>query len=178
MPRATLPDHHAPGGGFRNPWPNAGQPVFTGMLRWAMTRTVKPRIDRTKRGQFPKAQPSFASPRADPTEVSLTWVGHATFLIQIAGLNVLRVMRENDLLAIVKQRVRTTQSNHEYGRYPNLVQDVVIIRPDQVWCADITYIRLRRQFVYLAIILDLFTRGFGSIRRGNHVEHNQRRDKQ
>jgi N-acyl-phosphatidylethanolamine-hydrolysing phospholipase D len=89
MPRATLPDHHAPGGGFRNPWPNAGQPVFTGMLRWAMTRTVKPRIDRTKRGQFPKAEPSFASPRAGPTEVSLTWVGHATFLIQIAGLNVL-----------------------------------------------------------------------------------------
>lgn len=55
---------------------------------------------------------------------------------------VLRVMRENDLLAIVKQRKRTTQSNHEYSRYPNLVQDVVIIRPDQVWCADITYILL------------------------------------
>jgi len=78
---------------------------------------------------------------------------------------VLRVMRENDLLAIVKQRVRTTQSNHEYGRYPNLVQGVVIIRPDQVWCADITYIRLRRQFVYLAIILDVFTRSL----RGWHL---------
>ena len=78
---------------------------------------------------------------------------------------VLRVMRENDLLAIVKQRVRTTQSNHEYGRYPNLVQDIVVVRPDQVWCADITYIRLRRQFVYLAIILDMFTRSL----RGWHL---------
>jgi transposase InsO family protein len=78
---------------------------------------------------------------------------------------VLRVMRENDLLAIVKRRVRTTQSRHNYGRYPNLVQDIVIVHPDQVWCADITYIHLRRQFVYLAIILDVFTRSL----RGWHL---------
>jgi putative transposase len=78
---------------------------------------------------------------------------------------VLRVMRENDLLAIVKGRTRTTQSKHDYGRYPNLVQDIVIVRPDQVWCADITYIRLRREFIYLAIILDLFTRSL----RGWHL---------
>ena len=78
---------------------------------------------------------------------------------------VLRVMRENDLLVVVKHRVRTTNSSHNYGRYPNLVQDIVIMRPDQVWCADITYIRLRRQFVYLAIILDVFTRSI----RGWHL---------
>jgi len=78
---------------------------------------------------------------------------------------VLRVMRENDLLAIVKRRVRTTRSDHNYGRYPNLVQDLVVVRPDQVWCADITYVRLRRQFIYLAIILDLFTRSL----RGWHL---------
>jgi transposase InsO family protein len=78
---------------------------------------------------------------------------------------VLRVMRENDLLAVVKGRTRTTQSKHNYGRYPNLVQDIVIVRPDQVWCADITYIRLRRQFIYLAIILDVFTRSL----RGWHL---------
>jgi putative transposase len=78
---------------------------------------------------------------------------------------VLRVMRENDLLAVVKRRVRTTQSKHDYGRYPNLVQDIVVVRPDQVWCADITYVRLRRQFVYLAIILDMFTRSL----RGWHL---------
>ena len=81
--------HHDPTGGFRNPWPNARQPVFTGMLRWAVTRTIKPRIDRTRRGAFPRAIPEFAAPRADASEVSLTWVGHATFLIQIAGMNVL-----------------------------------------------------------------------------------------
>jgi transposase InsO family protein len=78
---------------------------------------------------------------------------------------VLRVMHENDLLVVVKHRVRTTNSDHNYGRYPNLVQDIVIMRPDQVWCADITYLRLRRQFVYLAIILDVFTRSI----RGWHL---------
>jgi putative transposase len=60
---------------------------------------------------------------------------------------------------------RTTNSNHSYPRYPNLVQDLVITRPDQVWVADITYIRLRREFVYLAILMDVFTRNI----RGWHL---------
>ena len=78
---------------------------------------------------------------------------------------VLRIMGENDLLAIVKRSIQTTQSGHNYGRYPNLVKNLDIVRPDQVWCADITYVRLRRQFVYLAIILDIFTRSL----RGWHL---------
>ena len=59
------------------------------MLRWAVARTVKPRIDRTERGSFPVALPSFRTPRAAAELASVTWVGHATFLIQLAGLNVL-----------------------------------------------------------------------------------------
>jgi transposase InsO family protein len=78
---------------------------------------------------------------------------------------VLRVMRVNDLLAVVKRGVRTTQSKHRYGRYPNLVKGLEVVRPDEVWCADITYIRLQWQFVYLAIILDVFTRSL----RGWHL---------
>jgi transposase InsO family protein len=69
-----------------------------------------------------------------------------------------RVLRENDLCAMVHRRVRTTQSQHDYGRYPNRVKDLPIVRPDQVWVADITYVGLRQQFVYLAILLDVFTR--------------------
>jgi putative transposase len=78
-----------------------------------------------------------------------------------------RVMRENDLLAVVRRRPRTTNSRHSYGRFPNLVQDLTITQPDQVWCSDITYIRLQQDFVYLAILLDIFTRGL----RGWNLGH-------
>jgi putative transposase len=71
---------------------------------------------------------------------------------------VLRVMRENDLLVGVIRRTKTTDSRHSYGRHPNLVKDLTVERPDQVWCSDITYIQLEQAFVYLAIILDLFSR--------------------
>jgi putative transposase len=70
-----------------------------------------------------------------------------------------RLMRKMGLLRPVKRRkVRTTDSQHPYLRYPNLVKDLEIIHPDQVWVSDITYIRLHDDFVYLAIILDVFTR--------------------
>jgi len=57
-----------------------------------------------------------------------------------------------------KRTTRTTNSNHAFPRYPNLVKDLEISRPDQVWVADITYIRLHREFVYLAVLMDVFTR--------------------
>jgi len=72
---------------------------------------------------------------------------------------VLRLMRESDLLCRVKRRwTRTTDSNHRFPRYPNLIKGMVINRLNQVWVADITYIRIRTGFVYLAAILDAFSR--------------------
>jgi len=72
---------------------------------------------------------------------------------------VLRLMRESDLLCRVKRRwARTTDSNHRFPRYPNLIKGMVINRLNQVWVADITYIRIRTGFVYLAAILDAFSR--------------------
>ena len=53
---------------------------------------------------------------------------------------------------------KSFNSRHSFPRYPNLVKDLEISRPDQVWVADITYIRLRREFVYLAVLMDVFTR--------------------
>jgi len=58
----------------------------------------------------------------------------------------------------VKRRVRTTDSDHPFPRYPNLVADLAVVRPDQVWVADITYVRVRVEFVYLAAVMDVFTR--------------------
>jgi putative transposase len=57
-----------------------------------------------------------------------------------------------------KRTTRTTNSNHAFPRFPNLVKDLEISMPDQVWVADITYIRLNREFVYLAVLMDVFTR--------------------
>ena len=53
---------------------------------------------------------------------------------------------------------QTTDSDHDEPRFPNLVRDLTVVRPDQVWVADITYIRLARGFVYLAVVMDVFTR--------------------
>lgn len=72
---------------------------------------------------------------------------------------VLRIMKEDNLLCIRKKfRPITTQSNHGHKIYPNLVLNMEITRINQVWVSDITYIRLLREFVYLAVILDLFSR--------------------
>lgn len=57
-----------------------------------------------------------------------------------------------------RKRRRTTNSQHPFPRYPNLVQDLEIERPDQVWVADITYIHLKTEFVYLAVIMDVYPR--------------------
>ena len=72
---------------------------------------------------------------------------------------VLRLMRESDLLCQVKRkRAKTTNSTHCLPVYPNLIKDMVISRLNQVWIADITYIRIQTGFVYLAAILDAYSR--------------------
>ena len=81
------------------------------------------------------------------------------YKMQVNRKHVRRIMTQKELLRPVKRRKRrTTDSEHPYPRYPNLVKDLEVVYPDQVWASDITYIRLRQDFVYLAIILDVFTR--------------------
>lgn len=54
--------------------------------------------------------------------------------------------------------VKTTDSNHPHEVHPNLIEEMTLTGPNQVWASDITYIRIRNGFVYLAVILDLFSR--------------------
>jgi len=78
---------------------------------------------------------------------------------QVNHKKVLRLMRESDLLCRVKRKwVRTTDSRHHFPRYPNLIKGMVISQLNQVWLADITYIRIRTGFVYLAAMLDAYSR--------------------
>jgi N-acyl-phosphatidylethanolamine-hydrolysing phospholipase D len=84
------PDHHRPGGGFRNPWPAAELHGFADFLKWTLIeRRRNPRRPDPDPSKFTLADPSFIVPRAAPEQLTLTWVGHTSFLIQIAGLNVL-----------------------------------------------------------------------------------------
>lgn len=77
----------------------------------------------------------------------------------VNGKRVRRVMRELGLAAAPPpRRVRTTDSHHAYPRYPNLVADLTVTHPNHVWVGDITYVRVRTEFVYLAVLLDVFTR--------------------
>jgi transposase InsO family protein len=72
---------------------------------------------------------------------------------------VARIMREDNLLAVQpKQFVTTTDSNHVLEIYMNLARRMTLTAVDQLWIADITYIRLKSEFVYLALILDGFSR--------------------
>lgn len=70
-----------------------------------------------------------------------------------------RIMREDNLLCLRRRKfVVTTDSGHKLPIYPNLVPGMVLTGMDQLWVADITYIRLETEFVYLAVILDAFSR--------------------
>lgn len=72
---------------------------------------------------------------------------------------VLRIMREDNLLCLRKRRFqKTTDSEHDLPVYPNLVPGMNLTGVDQLWVCDITYIRLGEEFVYLAVILDAFSR--------------------
>jgi len=84
-------------------------------------------------------------------------------------VNAKRVRRWMDELGLAgappARKTRTTNSAHAFPRYPNLVKDLKTQCPDHVWVADITYVRLHDEFVYLAVLMDVFTRSI----RGWHL---------
>jgi transposase InsO family protein len=83
-----------------------------------------------------------------------------------------RLMRLMDLPQKIKaKKRRTTNSAHAFPRYPNLVEHLAITRPDQVWVCDLTWIHLRREDVYLAVIMDVFTRSIRGWYLGRSLDH-------
>lgn len=79
--------------------------------------------------------------------------------LEVNHKRVLRMMREDNLLCVRRRTfVVTTNSRHNLPVYPNLARQMKPTAINQLWMADITYIRLRTEFVYLAVVLDAFSR--------------------
>lgn len=95
--------------------------------------------------------PSYGRPRMTAELRRRVW--------KVNPKRIYRILREDNLLCIRKRKfVGTTDSNHGRKIYPNLARTMVLTGVDQLWVADITYIRLREEFVFLAVILDAFSR--------------------
>jgi len=78
---------------------------------------------------------------------------------QVNHKRVLRLMRVDNLLCVRRRKfILTTDSQHGLPIYPNMCEGMVLTGIDQLWLADITYLRLRTEFVYLAVVLDAYSR--------------------
>jgi transposase InsO family protein len=81
------------------------------------------------------------------------------------------LLRTLGLTQVPRRRgVRTTDSAHPFPRYPNRLVGLAVVRPDQVWVGDITYIRLASGFVYLAVLMDVFTRAIRGWHLGRYLD--------
>jgi len=81
------------------------------------------------------------------------------FNIIIGRDRFIEIMRSWNLLVKTKRNYkRTTNSQHRFKKYKNIVRDIILTRPNQVWASDITYLRLRKGFCYLSLITDMFSR--------------------
>jgi len=82
-----------------------------------------------------------------------------------------RIMRDKGLLVKKSRRfIKTTDSNHPYPVYPNLLKGLKVTNVNQVWVADITYVRIVAAFVYLAVILDLCSRKVVGYAISRHID--------
>ena len=95
--------------------------------------------------------PSYGRPRLTAELRRRGW--------KVNAKRVYRLMREDNLLCVRRRKfVVTTDSEHTLPVYPNLARQMVLTDVDQLWVADITYVRLREEFVFLAVILDAYSR--------------------
>lgn len=106
--------------------------------------------------------------RGEIAQIALEWPSYGYRRIQrelrrrnriVNRKRVLRLMREDSLLCVRKRRkISTTDSRHILPVYPNLAKDLSVSAPNQLWMADITYISLPKEVVYLAVLIDAFSR--------------------
>jgi transposase InsO family protein len=119
-----------------------------------VSREERERFDADLRDQIERVQ--LVHPRAGYRTVRqyLSRLG-----VRVGERRLRRVMNKFGLKARLKRAfVRTTDSKHSHRVYPNLIKGMLVTGLDQIWVSDITYIRIDNGFVYLAVILDVFSR--------------------
>ena len=93
------------------------------------------------------------------------------YQVTVNSKRVRRLMQELGIQGeCPRRKQRTTNSDHAFPRYPNLVQDLTVDHPEHVWVGDITYVRLAQGFVYLAVLMDVFTRSIRGWHLGRSLE--------
>jgi len=92
---------------------------------------------------------------------------------QVGKERVQRWLREDNLLAIRRRKfVVTTDSAHRYRIYPNLAEHLELSDINQLWVADLTYVRLQREFAFVAVVLDAYSRRVVGWEVGRHLDGN------
>jgi len=124
-----------------------------GFYRWRVPRQATP-VEMELRDQMQKV--ALESPAYGYRRLTAELQQRG---FQINHKRVLRMMRQDNLLCVRRRAfVVTTDSRHNLPVYPNLAREITATAINQLWVADITYIRLRTEFVYLAVVLDAFSR--------------------
>jgi transposase InsO family protein len=124
-----------------------------GFYRWRVPRQATP-VEMELRDQMQKV--ALDSPAYGYRRITCELQQRG---FEVNHKRVLRMMREDNLLCVRRRAfVVTTDSRHNLPIYPNLAREIKPTAINQLWVADITYIRLRTEFVYLAVVLDAFSR--------------------
>lgn len=125
-----------------------------GFYRFDADRLARPDRDMDLRDAIQRIAlewPSYGRPRITAELRRQGW--------RVNPKRVGRLMREDNLLCVRKRKfIVTTDSNHSRKVYPNLAGQMALTGINQLWVADITYIRLETEFVYLAVVIDAFSR--------------------
>ena len=135
------------------------------------------------RGSFyyhPQEDPSEALLRSEIEKLAGQYPRYGyrriTQLLQRQGYTVgtrrvARLMKANNLLVSVNRACQTTKSLQGDKPWENLLENLEVSRQDQVWVADITYVRLKGRFIYVCLLMDVFTRVIRAWQLSQHLNH-------
>ena len=140
------------------------------------TYYYKPKVSREVRA----AEDSDIRDTIEKVHLKLPRSGYRTMLwyvrrqgFKIGESRLRRIMRDNSLQAKIKKKfIKTTDSEHDEMVYPNLLPEMVVDNVNQVWVSDITYVRILTGFVFVAVVLDIYSRKVIGYAISEKIDHN------